>query len=180
MLPIGKDTKLVIVEDHISVGLFKSVQGLSAGGVAMSAMEGSDKIPDRQIHRPPSFVLNLHQRGLTSTRVATDTHTITLECGCAEFMTHAKSGFPTTAVFPPPDRANRPFTPSFANTLSTGSCNADIACPRMVSSFSVGNGAYKRSLGDAFIQLVKRTRRLLDHYHSTYYTYIAFRYSLRR
>jgi len=44
----------------------------------------------------------------------------------------------------------------------------------------VGNGAYKRLLGDAFIQLVKRTRRLLDHYHSTYYTYIAFWYSLRR
>ena len=46
--------------------------------------------------------------------------------------------------------------------------------------FPVGNGAYKWSLGDAFIQLVKWTRRLLNHYHSTYYTYIAFRYSLRR
>ena len=37
-LPIGKDTKLGIVEGHISVGLFESIQGLSAGGVTASAI----------------------------------------------------------------------------------------------------------------------------------------------
>ena len=71
MLPIGKDTQPVVVEGHIPVGLFESMQGLSAEGIIMSAIKGSDKI--RQIRRPPSFVLNLHQRGLTSTQVGTDT-----------------------------------------------------------------------------------------------------------
>ena len=70
MLPIGKDTKFVVVKGHISVDLLEGVQGLLAVGVTASAITSSDNI--RQIRCPPSFVLNLHQRGLTSTHVMTD------------------------------------------------------------------------------------------------------------
>ena len=137
MLPIGKDTILVVVEGHISVGLFESMQRLLAEGITMSAIKCSDKI--RQICCPPSFALNLYQRGLTSTQVGTHTHTITFGCGCApgdRDVTHEKSGSPTIALFPPPGMAKRPFTPNFNNTASTGTCNVTVAWIWILGSFS--------------------------------------------
>src|SRR6266550_3988698 len=106
----------------ISVDLFESVQGMY---VMMISVEGSDNT--LQIHRPPRFVFNLHQRGLTSKQVVTDTRTISFGCGCALGITHEKSGSPTIATFPPPGGAKRPFTPSFSNTCSTGLCKANDA-----------------------------------------------------
>ena len=41
MLPIGKDTKLVVVEGHISVGLFESMQGLLTERVMMRQRQDS-------------------------------------------------------------------------------------------------------------------------------------------
>lgn len=133
-LPIGKDTKSIVVECHISVHLFKSFQGL-AEGATTSAIESSLNM--LQFSHPPSFVFNLHQRGLTTTKqVVTGTLTITFGWGCVGLVIHEKSGAPTIVTFPPPGKANHPFTPSFSNTISTGSCNATVAWVRSHSSFS--------------------------------------------
>jgi len=64
------------------------------------------------------------------------TRTIRFGCGCLSSITHEKSGTPIIATFPPPNKANRPFTPSFSNTFSAGRCNAASALARIASSFS--------------------------------------------
>ncbi len=78
--PIGKDAECVVVEGHISVDLFESVQGILTEGVTIRRC--SDNV--LQIRFPPSFVFNLHQRGLTTgKRVVTGTRTMSFGSGCS-------------------------------------------------------------------------------------------------
>src|SRR6266576_2668075 len=110
--PIGKNAESVVIEGHISVDLLESVQGAWAEGVTMSTVRSSDNT--LQIRRPPSFVFDLHQRGLTTSKQVrvTGTRTISFGCGCHSGLTnHEKSGLPTIAAFQPPGDSNSPFTP---------------------------------------------------------------------
>jgi hypothetical protein len=89
-LPIGKDTKLVIIEGHVPVDLFESVQGLSAEGAVKTAFTDSREI--HQIRCPPSLVFDLHKWNLMTmcTREVVDTLTTSFGCGCGSvrLVTH--------------------------------------------------------------------------------------------
>ncbi|SRR6266545_3866750 len=122
MGPIRQNTELCIVKCHVSIDLLKGLQGLFCDGIRVGTLEGSENVS--HMHNPPGFILCLH-RMMRYEHISNDKLTTSIGWDLLSMSTtQEKSGLPTIAILPLPDKRKDPCSPSFFATFSTGLCNA--------------------------------------------------------